>query len=1080
MGKTSLLILGAVGLATAAIAAIPELPENFNPWNLNHKLPAEQIEQSSANVLSAINARPHKLRDRFKAAEQKDYFLAAQKYHEGYTFNYNGGDIITYNIGVSVDGDQVTFSNLFNLAAQSTDWSIGVDYDVVGTYDAAAKTITIALSDSQDEAVIAGTVGDYYTEVLMAGEVTEGGQLVPTDKLVFNVIGNFEAITTDQSFGILNFWTSSWSNYGAQALYRRFYAVLPSEEPFLLSFNENFEMGETFPGTPIVKPFKFVNMSSVDVDFAVECDSDGDSYSTDPELGTVEAQSVQEINVIFNPSETGEYEGMIYVDYEGENEVLAFYYATAVPMPDYSPVVKSGDFTFNTSIAYPFVITSLEDGTTIARSSTDGQYGTSSLTVEFDVPEGNIGTFSWKGESVNTGQWYQNAGGYFIDDAPSAAASWTDLQADITGSLEFTPGHHSVRFQYDGLYYTGDAKNGLYVYDLELNNVVADAKAVKIETPEINLGNYMVKDERGIEAFGNLVIRNYGTDALTVSNATSSDSNFTVDVPNTTAALLETITIPVTLRATSGAEYNTTITIETSAGTVTAQVSALVREMADFTSVVTEGLEYVTSFNVNESYPFEVENGVAYNANSGEEDLVYSDSWFQISFTIPEGKAGYITWDGVAYYDYPDPENDPYNYDYAGIEYSHPMNSGGRYLYPYYGNADDASSNCFANDEFWAPYLTCIPGDHYFRFHYIKNGNGHISEKDRLEISNFRISVEDFPEHACKPDRDEIIFEEPIYVGDYRYLTTTVDLKNTGSEILEVYDVEADHPFYGVLPSWKQANFNQTIQCGVWFYPSEEGEFEGTIVFKTNAGDVPIHCYGSTKEAAGILLIGDIENEGDGWSGYDRDGDGDGWNLGYNLWGYAPQWCHGGEECFGSPSYSPYTGAVEPDNWLFSPDVEIPEDGAVLQWFAASHHHDRYAEHYSVYITIPEMVENPAYLDELEPVFSETLEPESADEWVEHVIDLDEYAGETIVIAFRHHDCNGQYVLKLDDIFVFTRDRWDIETGVEKVEGAAELVKTEVFDLNGIRTRGLQKGINIVRRTYSDGSVKSSKIIVNE
>lgn len=1083
MRKSYLFLLGAFGMTASAFAASPEkieLPADFNPWNLNHKIPQEQIERSSGNVLASLTTPPRKLRNPFKEAAEPNYFIAAQKYHEGYTFKYEGGDIVAYPIGIEFDGDKVIISNFFNLAAQSTDWSIGVDYDVVGTYDPVANTITIPTPNDLETGTIAGNIGGYYDELLLAGNVDYLGNFYPEDELVFNVIGDFEAITTDQSFGIYNF--SPYGNLGAQALYRQFYAKLPTEEPYLITFQEMYEMGETFPNVPAEAIFTVVNMSSAEVDYAMDVDSDGDTFSVNPDGGIIDPKSIQQFTVTFHPEEVGEYEGMVYVDYEGSNEVLAFYHATAIPMPDYSGAIKSGDFNITTNIEYPFEMVTLEDGTLVARSGTHGQYGTSMLNVEFDVPEGNIGTFSWKGESVNTGQWYQNAGGYFIDNDGYAAESWNSPLTDISRSLDFAPGHHSVRFQYEGLYYTGDEKNGLYVYDLELVNNKAEAKAVKNETPEINLGNFMVKSESGIEAYGNIVLRNFGAETLTISSIDTGSDALSALTPNTSAELLETITIPLTYRATEADEFNTIVTIVTSAGTVTSEVRALVRKMADFTPIVTEGLEYITSFNVNDAYPFIVENGVAYNANSGEEDSAYTDSWFEINFTIPEGKAGYITWDGIAYYDYPDPENNPYNYDYAGIEYLHPMNSGGRYLYPNTAvNPEDASSNCYANDELWADKLICIPGNHFFRFHYIKNGDGHISEKDRLEISNFRIRIEDFNEYACEPDRDEVVFEEPIYVGDNRYSTTTVKIKNTGSQTLEILDVDSDHPFYGIVPSWNTAQFNGTVEVGIWFYPSEEGEFEGTLTFKTNAGDVPIHCYGSTKKAEGILLIGDVENQGSGWMTYDMDGDGDTWNLGYNLWGLNPAWVHSGNECFGSTSYSPYTGAVEPDNWLISPVVEIPEDGAILQWFAASHHHERYAEHYSVYITIPEMIDQPEYLLELDPIFSETLEPESADVWVEHTIDLGEYAGENIVILFRHHDCSGQYVLKVDDIFVFTNDRWDIETGVESITGnKAELVSTEIYDINGIRVRGLQKGINIIRKTYSDGTVKSSKLIVNE
>ena len=152
----------------------------------------------------------------------------------------------------------------------------------------------------------------------------------------------------------------------------------------------------------------------------------------------------------------------------------------------------------------------------------------------------------------------------------------------------------------------------------------------------------------------------------------------------------------------------------------------------------------------------------------------------------------------------------------------------------------------------------------------------------------------------------------------------------------------------------------------------------------------------------------------------------------------------------------------------------------MLQWFAASHHHERYAENYSVYVVDPEEISDPANLDNQTALFSETLTVESADVWQERTLDLAEYADQNVQIAFRHHDCDGQYVLKIDDIFVFDMEKW-ASLGVENIgDSFGEAVSTEIYDLNGIRLNSLTEGVNIVRVTYSDGTVKTHKIIVRK
>ncbi len=335
----------------------------------------------------------------------------------------------------------------------------------------------------------------------------------------------------------------------------------------------------------------------------------------------------------------------------------------------------------------------------------------------------------------------------------------------------------------------------------------------------------------------------------------------------------------------------------------------------------------------------------------------------------------------------------------------------------------------------------------------------------------------DFPEHGVEADVESVEFE-PTYVGENRYMTAVVTLKNTGSDILEITGEESNHPFYGIVPDYAKANFNQTVQVGLWFYPSEEGDFTGNVVFKTNAGDVVINCHGTTKPMDGILLCGDVEDEAMGWSFYDADADGVCWNLGYNLWGERPEYCHTGKDCFGSNSFTYEVGAIVPDNWLFSPVITIPEDGAILQWYAAGFNDERFAENYSVYIADPKEIEDVKGLDSLEPIFTEEIPIGGVDGWVENTLDLKAYSGKEVQVLFRHHDCDGQYILRLDDIFVYDMNKW---TGIGNISGNnAEAVSTEIYDVNGIRMQGLNEGVNIVRVTYSDGTVKTNKIFVKK
>lgn len=143
----------------------------------------------------------------------------------------------------------------------------------------------------------------------------------------------------------------------------------------------------------------------------------------------------------------------------------------------------------------------------------------------------------------------------------------------------------------------------------------------------------------------------------------------------------------------------------------------------------------------------------------------------------------------------------------------------------------------------------------------------------------------------------------------------------------------------------------------------------------------------------------------DNWSNIDNDGDGEMWFI-YDL-ADVP---HSGDACLASASWTSTAGALTPDNWLISPEIEISESSELHFWAAAQD--PAYpADHYSVKIS-SEGTDLAYFTDE---IYSETLED---DVWHEVVIDLNEYIGETINIAWQHHDVTDMFYMKIDDISV--------------------------------------------------------------
>lgn len=1085
MRKFCLLLAGVLTSLTFCFAQdrVDALPKSFDPWNVqrqfNHDLLLKSVSKDGKAKTMAERQRMAATKSKRKALRRADdatvdtvtYFTATQTYMKNYVFNYDGGDITTYNVGVAVDGTKVTFKNMFNLYDPTIAWYTNTEYNVEGTYDPVAKTITIPTSSNFANATVVGDIAGYYTAILVSGTVDEEGKMSPDANLVFNVIGDFDAITTNQSFGIAEYTRDGSQSYGMYKTYRKFYAAIPKAEAQIITFNNSFSFVETFPNTPVTRVATLINMGTTDADYAVTVESDDESFTSTPVAGTVFGQSTAEVTYTLSTANVGEYEGIASIEYESEGDVepiLMQLSGTVTPFPDYSGAVKSGDFEITTGIDYPFEPLTLDDGTKVAASGTHGMGGSSSyLNVTFTVPEGNIGKFSWKGKSFNASYWYYNAAGYFIDGSGTAETSWTAEEVDISRSLEFAPGKHSVKFQYDSYYYSGIDDNRMYIYDLCLENTPADGDAAELATPTIDFGSFIVENNTQ-EGNATIDILNRGTNPLTVVYIESDNTAFTATKPASSAGLLETLNVPVTFRTDKAGTYTGKITIETTAGTFETTAKAVVREMPDFASVVTEGADLMT-FTTDPSNPFIVEDGVAYNASSMQTDYTANTAWFQIDFTIPSGKVGYISWDGHAY-GTNTPENN-YIGDYAMFDVQHPMTGG--YLQTY-GDVDASSTTMFG-DDYWKPFLTCIPGAHNVKFQYYQCGDSTYVGKDRLEVSNIKLHLIDFAEHSAELVDTSVKFDS-VYVGPQRYSTAKVTLHNTGSLALKVDSVYGDAPFYGIIPT-DSAQFDKDMEVELWFYPSEPGDFRGDVTIMTNAGNFIVNCAATAKSSEGILLNGDIEDQAYGWAAYDMDGDGECWNLGYNLFaGYYPEWCHDGNDCIGSASYSWYNGDIQPDNWLFSPSVTVPEEGATLRWFAASHNSNKPKENYSVYIEETTEFADANNLKALTPVFSEKLDTIAALQWQEHTIDLKPYAGKTIGVAFRHHDCKGQYVLKLDDIMIYTYDHSD---GIATTTANSDnrVVRQEIFNALGKKTNTLGHGLNLIRKHYADGTVKTMKIL---
>lgn len=1073
-----------------------QMAADAEPLNLNKCAPAEALQMLVPTTRTAQNAPRPLTRKGLQRTEETvdtvEYFAVARSFHSGYTFDPNNGDVKTYKIGVAVDGTKVTFKNLFNLY-DSTAYSPNLEYPVSGTYDATAHTITIPTSTVFSNATIVGGFYEgYYPGVLVSGTVdTESGKMSPADNLVFHVDGDFKRIYTDQDFGVAMYSADGSSSFGLSAGndYNSFSAYAPSDDAILMTPQSDVQFGSTYPGQPIERTLTLVNAGGSSTDYVVSVDSDPEgAYTASPVSGTLPPQGAAKVYITLNHDVTGDAEGLVTVESEQTDPLTVTLEGAIIPQPDFTPIVKKGDIKLETNIEYPFGIDTLANGQVVAASGCKGKGAASSkLTATVVVPDGMSGTLSWKGTSHNSGAAsyhnYYAASGMFFDDMNTAARVYNDLDNDVSGSKELAPGTHQIRFQYDQYYYTGNEDDRICIYDLEFTTTPLPADSAILMTKSIDMGNFVLEKDGTVNGDAKITIQNRGKENLTVSSVSTDNSEFQPSNNATSAASLGYIDIPVTLTATKAGSKKANITVNTSAGAFVVPVKADVVDMPDFSSIVDEGAEYMT-FTTDNKYPFVVDNGVAYNYNCVKDtiDSVAIKSSFTVSFTIPEGKLGYISWDGradaVSQADYP---NDYWSHDYAEVDVAHPNNYGSR---PAWGQEDAGSEAMFGSDDAWRDFLVCTPGDHSFTFAYQQTGDKMYTGKNRAEYSHIRLHVIDFQDHSVELTSDKDVYFDSTYVGPQRYTTAKVTLRNTGSADLTVDSIAASDngngPFYGIVPTEKAA-FNKSLDVTLWFFPTKAGDYNDSVTIFTSAGAVTVDCHGKTKNADGLLLTGDFEDGAYGWTTYDANNDGETWDLGSNLWGQNPNYVHSGSDCLASISYSNSLGSITPDNWTFSPAVSVPADGATLTYYVSAFSPTRYAEHYALYIV--EDISDVNAVAATTPAYEETLDEAAGEDstgyvtgWQKRTIDLTPYAGKDVHLAFRHYDCTGQYILRLDDVFIFEKGKAD-PTGITAAAAGSAPARVEYYSLGGERLSAPARGVTIVRTTMADGTVTTRKMI---
>lgn len=134
---------------------------------------------------------------------------------------------------------------------------------------------------------------------------------------------------------------------------------------------------------------------------------------------------------------------------------------------------------------------------------------------------------------------------------------------------------------------------------------------------------------------------------------------------------------------------------------------------------------------------------------------------------------------------------------------------------------------------------------------------------------------------------------------------------------------------------------------------------------------------------------------GTGWTSEDKDGD-------TYCWFVSPDKFDCGSKSMMSRSWVSLIGTLSSDNWLYSPQIQLSKDKDYKLTFNAYGLDNTFG----VFIAVGQDSDKYVQLGSDYTI--------SAEGWNEYTIDLSEYAGEYIRLAFVHHNSTGTNSLVLD------------------------------------------------------------------
>ncbi len=250
---------------------------------------------------------------------------------------------------------------------------------------------------------------------------------------------------------------------------------------------------------------------------------------------------------------------------------------------------------------------------------------------------------------------------------------------------------------------------------------------------------------------------------------------------------------------------------------------------------------------------------------------------------------------------------------------------------------------------------------------------------------------------------------------DYSTLTWTSDESTTESYNVEGLDSETSYVFQvrakcdeETFSKWVETSFTTSESSAAPEINVTDVTATAATVDWTDTGIDPtswdVRYKPTVSFETGELPVG--------WTAIDADGDGYSWEV-----TETGDRSNSGNYTVSSASYINNVGALEPDNWLVSPEVTL---GGSFSFWAAGQDASYAAEHFAVYVSTT---------GNTDPADFVRVAPETEDEeyvatgsYKKYSVDLSQFNGKGYV-AIRHFNITDMFRLNIDDISIVEPDK---------------------------------------------------------